>query len=227
MTHGRPSPKKIFTELDPVTFPTAESAYSDPCAAVTDAKVSGTEVPRATSVMAVIAGGILNTHPKSSATSPTMAVMAPTNPRAMKKAGKPPPVLTGGMIAKNIFQVIKRKCMIASDNEGAAIIRSSSSTVGPSKTAYLNWPFHVGSTLSKKYYNNTFSLTNSFSAPLSYIMVTMQTFLDEILKFSEPDLDRITLNIFSVISSSSSSGAGAVYSPSIPPSLLRSVIYIV
>lgn len=138
MTHGRPSPKKIFTEFEPVTFPTAESAYSDPCAAVTEAKVSGTDVPRATSVMAVIAGGILSTQPKSSATSPTMAVMAPTKPSAIKNAGKPPPVLTGGMSAKNIFHVIKRKCMIASDSDGDAIIMSSSSKDGPSKTAFLN-----------------------------------------------------------------------------------------
>jgi len=27
ITHGRPRPKKTLTELDPVTFPTAESAY--------------------------------------------------------------------------------------------------------------------------------------------------------------------------------------------------------
>jgi len=138
MTHGRPRPKKIFTEFEPVTLPTAESAYSEPWAAVTEANVSGTEVPKATRVMAVIAGGILRTHPKSSATSPTMAVMAPTKPSAIKKAGKPPPVLTGGMREKNIFHVIKRKCIIASDKLGEAIIISSSSKDGPSNTAFLN-----------------------------------------------------------------------------------------
>ena len=132
-----------------MTLPTAESAYSDPCAAVTEAKVSGTEVPRATSVMAVIAGGIESTQPKSSATSPTMAVIAPTKPSAIKNAGKPPPVLTGGMIEKNIFHVIKRKCIIASEKEGEAIIRSSSSTDGPSKTAFLNCYPQVGSYWSK------------------------------------------------------------------------------
>ena len=100
--------------------------------------MSGTEVPRATSVIAVIAGGIERTQPKSSATSPTMAVMAPTKPSAIKNAGKPPPVLTGGMSEKNIFHEIKRKCMIASDNEGEAIMRSSSSKDGPSNTAFLN-----------------------------------------------------------------------------------------
>jgi len=40
--------------LDPVTFPTAASAYLDVLAAVTLAKVSGREVPMATNVIAVI-----------------------------------------------------------------------------------------------------------------------------------------------------------------------------
>jgi hypothetical protein len=30
ITQGRPRPKKMFTELEPVTLPIAESAYSDP-----------------------------------------------------------------------------------------------------------------------------------------------------------------------------------------------------
>lgn len=54
MTHGSPSPKNTFTEFEPVTFPTAESAYFDVRAAVMLAKVSGREVPIATIVMAVI-----------------------------------------------------------------------------------------------------------------------------------------------------------------------------
>lgn len=107
-----------MTEFEPVTLPTAESAYSEPYAAVTEAKVSGTDVPRATNVIAVTAGGILKTHPKSSATSPTIAVIPPTIARAMKKAGQPPPAFTGGIIEKKSFQVIKRKCIIASYNEG-------------------------------------------------------------------------------------------------------------
>jgi len=40
--------------LDPVTLPTAASAYGDDLAAVMEAKVSGSEVPTATSVIAVI-----------------------------------------------------------------------------------------------------------------------------------------------------------------------------
>ena len=30
ITQGRPRPKKMLTELEPVTLPIAESAYSDP-----------------------------------------------------------------------------------------------------------------------------------------------------------------------------------------------------
>ena len=54
ITHGRPRPKNTFTELDPVTLPTAESAYLDVLAAVILANVSGSEVPIATIVIAVI-----------------------------------------------------------------------------------------------------------------------------------------------------------------------------
>lgn len=59
-THGSPSPRKTLTELDPVTLPTAESAYSLDYAAVILAKVSGSEVPRATRVIAVTESGIPN-----------------------------------------------------------------------------------------------------------------------------------------------------------------------
>ena len=67
MTHGRPRPKNTLTELDPVTFPTAESACSDYLHAVILAKVSGSEVPRATKVIAVVAFGIPSTQPTISA----------------------------------------------------------------------------------------------------------------------------------------------------------------
>jgi len=77
MAHGRPRPKKTFTEFDPVTLPIAESAYSDDLAAVILAKVSGKEVPRATRVMAVTDSSMPTTHPKSSAISPTMPVTTP------------------------------------------------------------------------------------------------------------------------------------------------------
>ncbi len=53
MTHGSPSPRKTLTELDPVTFPIALSAFFSFAAAALLAKVSGREVPRATKVIAV------------------------------------------------------------------------------------------------------------------------------------------------------------------------------
>jgi hypothetical protein len=75
--HGRPSPKKTFTEFDPVTFPIAESANSDDLAAVILANVSGRLVPSATSVIAVIESSIPRRHPSNSANEPTTAVTIP------------------------------------------------------------------------------------------------------------------------------------------------------
>jgi hypothetical protein len=69
----------------------AESAYSEFLAAVIDANVSGSEVPRATRVIAVIESGIPQTQPSMEAHSPTIAVIAPINERAAIKAGHPPP----------------------------------------------------------------------------------------------------------------------------------------
>lgn len=92
ITHGSPRPRKTLTELDPVTFPIAESAYYEFWAAVTLAKVSGRDVPTATIVIAVIAGGSPTTHPRSSATSPTIPVMIPISVSATKNAGAPAPI---------------------------------------------------------------------------------------------------------------------------------------
>lgn len=91
ITHGSPRPKKTFTELDPVTLPTAESACFSAAAAAILANVSGREVPRATKVMAVTDGKIPNTHPNKFANSPTIKVTNPINPSERKKQGNPPP----------------------------------------------------------------------------------------------------------------------------------------
>ena len=104
ITHGRPNPKKMFTEFEPVTFPTAESALSDVLAAVILANVSGREVPIATRVIAVICGSIPKTQPTNSATVPTIPVIIPIKVKAIIKAGLPPPYLTGGTIANRSFQ---------------------------------------------------------------------------------------------------------------------------
>lgn len=52
IAHGRPHPRKTFTAFEPLILPTAASAFSDYFAAVILAKVSGSEVPRATIVIA-------------------------------------------------------------------------------------------------------------------------------------------------------------------------------
>lgn len=88
-THGRPSPKKTFTEFDPVTLPTAASAYFSYLAAVIEAKVSGREVPRATKVMAVIGIGTPRTHPKAVAINSTILVTIPIIARDAKNVAHP------------------------------------------------------------------------------------------------------------------------------------------
>lgn len=90
MTHGRPRPRKTFTELDPVTLPTDASAFSSWVAASIEAKVSGSDVPRATKVMAVTDGWIKRTHPNKSANSPMTKVVKPIMANEIMKAGKPP-----------------------------------------------------------------------------------------------------------------------------------------
>lgn len=104
INQGSPRPTNTLTELDPVTLPIAESANSDCCAAVILAKVSGSDVPIATSVMAVTASSSPTTQPRTVATSATMAVIPPMNARATKNAGQPPPHSRGGIHANKIFQ---------------------------------------------------------------------------------------------------------------------------
>ena len=84
---GRPSPKKTLTELDPVTFPIAESALCDSRAAVILARVSGSDVPNATSVTPVIDSGILNTHPNAVAKSLIRITTRPIHVRETRKHG--------------------------------------------------------------------------------------------------------------------------------------------
>ena len=54
ISQGRPSPRNTLTELLPVIFPIALSAFFSPTAAALEAKVSGKDVPRATNVIAEI-----------------------------------------------------------------------------------------------------------------------------------------------------------------------------
>lgn len=81
ITHGRPRPRNTFTELLPVIFPIALSAFFSPTAAAFEAKVSGKEVPRATKVMAVTLFFNPTRQPNMLARSPTTAVKSPIIPR--------------------------------------------------------------------------------------------------------------------------------------------------
>ena len=101
INQGIPRPKKTLTELLPVTLPTALSAYFSLTAAVLLAKVSGSEVPRATNVMAVTSGLSPTRHPKMPARSPTMMTMTPIMARDTKKQAHPP-ARPGGGINANI-----------------------------------------------------------------------------------------------------------------------------
>jgi len=138
MSHGKPKPTNTLTELEPVTFPMAESANSDYFAAVILANVSGREVPTATSVMAVTASLSPTTHPRVDATSATTAVMAPMKINATPKAGMPPPISFGGIQANSSFQPIVAKCENASKAETSSTIKSSSSIIGESMVALVN-----------------------------------------------------------------------------------------
>ena len=114
IAHGNPHPKKTFTAFEPLMLPTAASAFSDYLAAVILAKVSGKDVPRATSVMAATDSLIMSTQPRTVATSPTINVTIPMYINEITKHGPPLHILGGGTVAKATFHPIYKKCMKAS-----------------------------------------------------------------------------------------------------------------
>ena len=125
--HGSPRPRKTLTELEPVTFPIAASAYYEVLAAVILAKVSGRDVPIATRVMPVTAGFSPITHPKTVATSPTTVVIIPIRARAIKNAAHPPHMCLGGTNAPNTFQNMASKWNKAAPHDTSSTIRFSES----------------------------------------------------------------------------------------------------
>jgi hypothetical protein len=129
----------------------AESAFFDYSAAVFEANVSGSDVPKATKVIAVTAGLSPITHPNSPAISPTIAVTIPIKDRATQKANHPFQIFLGGISAKNTFHPIARKWKMASKPVTSSIAPSSS-MLGPSMIADLNCPDHVFSFYSMKYW---------------------------------------------------------------------------
>merc|ERR1712203_480416 len=84
-----PIPRKTLTALEPVTLPTEASAVSSSIAAVLEAEVSGTLVPRATKPMALTQSLRLMKHPRCPAMSPITAVFAPMKRMEITNVGYP------------------------------------------------------------------------------------------------------------------------------------------
>merc|ERR1719433_673726 len=103
MTHGSPSPKNTFTELLPVTLPTAASASGAMIVAVREANVSGIEVPKATMVIATIGLLIPIIQPNVPANSPIKNVTSPITAKDEKNVTQPLQYPVGGKNAKIIF----------------------------------------------------------------------------------------------------------------------------
>mmetsp|Transcript_126123 Transcript_126123/g.315197 ORF Transcript_126123/g.315197 Transcript_126123/m.315197 type:complete len:244 (+) Transcript_126123:199-930(+) len=134
INQGSPRPRKTLTELLPVTLPTDASAYGSCSAATFDANVSGREVPKATSVMAVIESGRPTTQPSIDARSPIRAVTMPIIRRAQTKHSQPPAKSAGGIRAKMSFQNTVATCMIVS-----IMLDSFSSSPPLTNKAQRNW----------------------------------------------------------------------------------------
>lgn len=100
ISHGSPRPRKTLTEFDPFTLPMALSAYFSLMAAEREANMSGMDVPKATSVMAVIVSDMPRTQPKIEARSAMIAVRTPRLNNANKKVNQPPNMPVGGIKAK-------------------------------------------------------------------------------------------------------------------------------
>ena len=208
-------------------LPMAESANSEFQAAVILANVSGSDVPRATRVMAVIDSLILSTHPRILAISPTIPVTSPIMASDTTKQAEPPQQLGGGIKAKNTFQPIARKWNTASARLTSSRMIFSSSMEGPSMTASLNYCIHVGSLWAMKYSIRR-SLSSSSRAASSLLeIVTKQIFFFEILTPRGSGFSSLILKVTSQSSSSSSSSPSSPFSTSYGTLLLTNSMEIV
>mmetsp|Transcript_138817 Transcript_138817/g.387126 ORF Transcript_138817/g.387126 Transcript_138817/m.387126 type:complete len:222 (-) Transcript_138817:1421-2086(-) len=150
--HGRPRPKKTFTELLPVTLPMLASAYMSCTAAVLEANVSGNEVPKATMVMAVAKSGMLMAQPSMVAKSPMRMVTMAIMNKATPKQTQPPPYSTGGTSAKKTFQGRAMKWMAQSSFVASASPSSSplQHMAAENCSLHLVWPTFIWSWFSLK-----------------------------------------------------------------------------
>mmetsp|Transcript_13309 Transcript_13309/g.39688 ORF Transcript_13309/g.39688 Transcript_13309/m.39688 type:complete len:244 (-) Transcript_13309:1189-1920(-) len=136
---GSPIPRNTFTELLPVTLTMEASAYSSCLAAAREANKSGTEVPRATMEMAVMASSMPSAQPKSSARSPMMIVKKPMPSKENTKQTQPPRKVGGGVImARGTFHGSQIMCTI----HAAIPACSCASRVPLTYTDSQNWSIH-------------------------------------------------------------------------------------
>jgi len=91
-----------LTELLPFTLPTELSAVFSLMAAALLANVSGILVPKATSVMAVMASPKPIKQPNVPAKSLIIVVRTPITAKDIRKVGQPPRYFEGGIKAKII-----------------------------------------------------------------------------------------------------------------------------
>lgn len=139
-----PRPKNTLTAFEAVMFPIAASANLEFFAANFVAKLSGTESPIETTVIAKVFVLIPKAHPNNMAVSPMRDARAAMNKRPTKKASHPFQYRRGGTIAKQTFQGMAKKC-IRHYAYVSSEMWSSSSICGPSIVAILNCSPHVGS----------------------------------------------------------------------------------
>mmetsp|Transcript_26483 Transcript_26483/g.53129 ORF Transcript_26483/g.53129 Transcript_26483/m.53129 type:complete len:223 (-) Transcript_26483:800-1468(-) len=159
MIHGKPRPRKTLTEFDPVTLPMALSAVSSARIASTEAKVSGREVPSATTVKAVTVSLSPTRHPKMEARSPIMAVTTPISASATEKHAQPPQMFGGGTIAATSFHPMLSQCMTQSTTEA-----SPRSPPAFTLIAWRNCSDHVGISSSPSRSSDLFGLNTTLTS---------------------------------------------------------------
>jgi len=202
MIHGSPSPIKTFTAFEPVTFPRAGSAFGSILAAPILAKVSGSDVPKATNVIAVTGGLIPNTHPNYVANSETIHDIKPINARAIPKVAYPLQNLGGGTKANASFQKIVIKWKRHS-TPSTSTISPSSFFVGWRQHALTNYESQVASSSSSIFFKRAFNASYLFFPSTSVTMLTKIEFF--LLNFAPSGVtfDSYIANVSSLLISGS------------------------
>mmetsp|Transcript_15500 Transcript_15500/g.28478 ORF Transcript_15500/g.28478 Transcript_15500/m.28478 type:complete len:234 (-) Transcript_15500:1167-1868(-) len=174
--HGKPKPRKTFTELLPVTFPTAMSAVGSSTAATFDANVSGKEVPIATIVMAVTPGLRPRTQPSSPARSPMKPVNSPIMASATQKQSQPLQYAGGGTKANKTFHGKAMMCKVHSPAVASCTWSSSLAEFGRKAENHCSFHSRVPCCQASKFILLSMSRRMLFVKPAarSEVMLTPQ-----------------------------------------------------